>query len=60
MEKATIKSNLSKRIYSVPTVEIIKLDNEISLLLVSLESLPGGPGCAPADTQENFDNNAFL
>ena len=47
-----------KRVYTVPAVDIIKLDNEISL---ALESLP--PGDAPGEGQnrmpDNFNNNPY-
>jgi len=52
--------NTAKRIYIVPQIEQIKLDNEISLALESTPSEtpplgPGGFGQAP----EHFNNDPF-
>ncbi len=49
MNITNIDSN--KRVYTVPTVEIIKLDKEISLALQS--EPPGGPGEGSNDQEEN-------
>lgn len=44
-----------KRIYNKPTVELIKLDNEISLILESSNSDPGEPGYV--NSLEYFNND---
>jgi hypothetical protein len=46
-----------KRIYLNPTIELIKLDNEISLALES--SPPAGPKEASLSTPEYFNNDPF-
>ncbi len=38
-----------KKIYIAPRLEIVKLDNEISLVLNSFNSLPGDPNPLCAD-----------
>jgi hypothetical protein len=59
MEMTSIILNTKKRVYSTPIVEIIQLDNEISLLLSSLDSLPNGPGCNTSNSPENYDENPY-
>lgn len=38
--KTTIKENKERRTYSVPQIELIRLDNEISLQLASEDTNP--------------------
>ena len=45
-----------KRIYLNPTIELIKLDNEISL---ALESPPAGPDEGALFSPEYFNNDPF-
>lgn len=49
-------NTIEKRIYSTPTLEHVKLDNEISLILESLP--PTGPGWELGkNTPEHFNND---
>jgi hypothetical protein len=51
--------NTAKRIYIVPQIEQIKLDNEISL---ALESVPAAPPAGPFEfskAPEYFNNDPF-
>ena len=47
-----------KRIYLNPTIELIKLDNEISLALQSIP--PEGPGESLSLVPEYFGNDPFI
>lgn len=47
---------IEKRIYNSPRIEQIKLDNEISLVLLSD---PGEPGVTSSLTPEYFNNDPF-
>lgn len=47
----------NKRPYITPDIEMIKLDNEISLALES--SPPGGPGEISLNAPEYFNNDPF-
>jgi hypothetical protein len=47
----------TKKSYKVPTIEIIQLDNEISLALAS--SPPEGPSEGLNKTPENFNNDMY-
>jgi len=54
----TSNDNILKKLYFQPKIELVKLDNEISLALESIP--PGGPGevnnnLAPV----HFNNNPF-
>lgn len=51
--KTTIEST-EKKVYSSPQIERIKLDNEISLVLSSPESLP-----LWSENKENCNNDPF-
>ncbi|MFZ4726244.1 MAG: hypothetical protein ACOYMD_12445 [Paludibacter sp.] len=56
----TIKITTEKRIYNSPEIELIKLDNEISLALQSAP--PDGPGeniMFGSNTPEYFNNYPF-
>jgi hypothetical protein len=45
-----------KQIYCTPQIECVKLDNEISLVLVSVD--PNDPyGSSNSETPEYFNNN---
>ena len=48
---------IEKRNYKAPMIELIKLDNEISLALES--SPPSGPGEPTSSAPEYFNNNPF-
>lgn len=50
----------TKKIYIAPAIEIIQLDNEISLALESIP--PGGPGESlnMITMTEHFNNNPFV
>ena len=48
---------LERQIYSAPVIEIIQLDNEISLALESLPPYPGNEGMNKMP--ENFNNDMF-
>ncbi len=48
---------MEKKIYSTPRIEIIVLDNEISLALES--SPPVGPEETSTNLPFNFNNNPF-
>jgi len=52
----TKNNSLEKRAYSAPQMEQIKLDNEISLVLSSLDA-PGDPEVLNAP--EYFNNDPF-
>ena len=55
-----MNTTCKKRIYSQPDIELIKLDNEISLALQS--EPPGGPGesgIIRKSTPEQFNNLPF-
>ena len=54
MNKITVK-----KIYVLPRIEKIKLDNEISLALESGNSDPGEPGSIGSLTPEYFNNDPF-
>ena len=47
-----------KRDYSAPLIELIVLDNEISLTLDSTP--PGGPGEPTGYAPEHFNNDPFI
>jgi hypothetical protein len=49
--------NTEKRMYSSPTIERIRLDNEISLALESTP--PEGPGETASCAPEYFNNDPF-
>jgi hypothetical protein len=49
--------NTDKREYSAPLIELIKLDNEISLALESTP--PPAPGEVKLNIPEYFNNNPF-
>jgi len=53
----TIKKITEKRIYLNPTIELIKLDNEISLALESFP--PEGPEEGLSLAPEYINNNPF-
>ena len=53
----TIKTTKKKRIYKCPSIELIKLDNEISLALQS--EPPLGPGESLSLAPEYFGNDPF-
>jgi len=46
-----------KRAYQAPAIEMIKLDNEISLILASTP--PAGPGESDYLSPEYFDENPY-
>jgi len=49
-----------KKIYNTPSIELIKLDNEISLILESAGSNPGEPGTTGSlFVPEHFNNDPF-
>jgi len=50
-----MNTKITKRIYKTPKIEMVSLDNEISLILVS--GNPGDPGAAL--TPEYFKNDPF-
>lgn len=50
-----MNSKIEKRIYNTPIIEIVSLDNEISLVLVSGD--PGDPGASL--TPEYIKNDPF-
>ena len=50
-----MNTKIVKRVYQTPKIEMISLDNEISLVLVSGD--PGDPGASLAP--EYFNNNPF-
>ncbi len=50
---------MKKKIYSSPDIEIIKLDNEISLALESLVPPPIGPDEVNNINQNQSNNNPF-
>jgi len=49
---------MEKRIYITPCVESVKLDNEISLQLESLNP-PNGPGETSSNRPEYMNNDPF-
>lgn len=49
--------NLSKKLYIQPKIELVKLDNEISLALESAP--PEGPGEVNNNTPAYFNNDPF-
>lgn len=53
----TTNKRTEKRIYSIPLVECVKLDNEISLQLES--DAPIGPGESLNRTPEYLNSNPF-
>ena len=53
----TIEKMIEKRIYLNPTIELIKLDNEISLALQSIP--PEGPGEGASLAPEFMNNDPF-
>ncbi|NDP20394.1 MAG: hypothetical protein GZ091_04855 [Paludibacter sp.] len=55
MEK--IASKIEYRIYVTPKIEMVKLDNEISLQLESTP--PVGPDELSINNQDHFSNNPF-
>ena len=54
-----------KRAYITPKLEVIVLDNEISLILATGDSFntidfgDPGSGCAAPENKENFNNNPY-
>ncbi|MEI8271760.1 MAG: hypothetical protein WCG08_03995 [Paludibacter sp.] len=50
-----MNTKIEKRIYKTPKIEMVSLDNEISLVLVSCD--PGDPGASL--TPEYFKNDPF-
>ena len=46
-----------KKIYSVPVIEMIKLDNEISLVLASGDAPPFGPDEVKNNVVPGYFNN---
>jgi hypothetical protein len=53
----TTEKNKEKRIYLNPTIEIVKLDNEISLALQSAP--PEGPGEGASVSPEFMHNDPY-
>ena len=53
----TTEKIIEKRIYKSPTLQLIKLDNEISLALQSIP--PEGPGEGVSMTLEYMNNDPF-
>jgi hypothetical protein len=53
----TTEKNTEKRMYSDPTIELIRLDNEISLVLQS--EPPLGPGEGALLAPEYMNNDPF-
>ena len=53
----TINTNSEKPFYVTPSIEIVKLDNEISLAMES--DAPVGPGEGKLITPENISNDPF-
>lgn len=53
----TTEKMIEKRIYISPALQLIKLDNEISLALQSIP--PEGPGEGASLAPEYFDNDTF-
>jgi len=49
--------DIEKRTYETPKLEIVKLDNEISLILES--GPPTGPGWETSAAPEYFNNDPF-
>jgi hypothetical protein len=52
----------NKQLYTAPTIECVKLDNEISLVLMSGASDPGDPipsGGIVLNAPEYFNNDPF-
>lgn len=58
MKRST--NNTDKSTYCPPTIELVELDNEISLALESTPTPgPGEPGYTGSLTQEYFNNEPF-
>lgn len=53
----SIETHTKKRMYNSPEIELVKLDNEISLVLES--SPPVGPDESNNGVPEYFDNSPF-
>ena len=53
----TINNNIGKRVYQHPSIECIKLDNEISLILAS--DPPYGPGEDNNFNPEFYEENPY-
>jgi hypothetical protein len=49
----------NKQLYTTPTIECVKLDNEISLVLMSGGSDPGDPMPIVLNAPEYFNNDPF-
>jgi hypothetical protein len=54
-----MNTKVEKQIYNAPTIEQIKLDTEISLILESAGSDPGEPGYLGSSAPEYFNNDPF-
>ena len=48
-----------KRIYSAPNIDYVKLDTEISLVLMSGGNDPGDPGTTSSKLPDYFNNDPF-
>lgn len=55
-----MKTKIEKKLYMCPAIECIKLDNIISLVLMSQDSDPGDPNQTSSSiTPDYFNNNPF-
>ena len=52
-----METNKIKKTYCAPTIELIKLDNQITLQLAS--NAPDGPGESISNAPEYFNNDPF-